>query len=142
MNDLAPRSHIEKLKEESLKLPQVAIPLRNYFAHHLYGREMYVPAGVTITGKVHKTSTIDVLLQGKIAVYSDDGVVRVLEAPLVLESHAGTSKAGHVLEDVRWITFHHVDTDSKDINNLERELVVESYQAYIDHCKGELEWQS
>lgn len=133
--DLAPRDAIQQLKEESLKLPQVPIPIFNYFSTGVYAREMRVPAGTTITGKIHKDSTIDILLRGVIIVVDDSGVPRRLEAPMIFESKPGLSKAGYVVEDVRWVTIHGVEDITKPIEELERELVVESYQEYLDHCE-------
>ena len=126
---------IEKLKAESLKLPQVAVPIKNYFSDGTYAREMYVRAGTTITGKVHKYSTVDVLLQGVIMVLTDDGTLQKLSAPMVFESVPGRSKAGHVLEDVRWITIHGNPTNEQDIESLEHELVVEDYAQYLAYCE-------
>ena len=129
------RNRIQQLKEESLKLPQVEVPLQHYFSTGVYAREMYVKAGTTITGKIHKDSTVDILLQGVIVVVDDQGIPRKLTAPMVYESKPGISKAGHVLEDVRWVTVHGVDTDTRDIAELESRLVVEDYQQYLEHCK-------
>lgn len=135
MNSLTVRDKIQQLKEESLKLPQVDIPLKHYFSTGVYAREMYVKAGTTITGKIHKDSTVDILLEGVIIVVDDQGIPRKLSAPMIFESQPGISKAGHVLQDVRWITIHGTKSDSQDIPSLERELVVENYQQYLEHCK-------
>jgi hypothetical protein len=133
MNELAPRDQIQKLKEESLKLPQVEIPIFNFFADGVYVREMRVPAGTTITGKIHKTSTVDVLLEGSIVVVNDSGIPTRMDAPQVFESNPGVSKAGYAITDVRWLTIHGVETDTRDIAQLELELVVEDYQQYLEH---------
>ena len=133
MNELAPRDQIQKLKEESLKLPQVDIPIFNFFADGVYVREMRVPAGTTITGKIHKTSTVDVLLEGSIIVVNDSGIPTRMDAPLIFESNPGVSKAGYAISDVRWITIHGVESDTRDIEQLELELVVEDYQQYLEH---------
>jgi hypothetical protein len=121
------------LTEASLKLPQVEVPVRHYFSEGVYGREMYVPKGTIITGAIHKFSTIDVLLEGSILVVSDDGVLRQLDAPMVIESHPGFSKAGRTLTDVRWITFHG-SSGCKDVPTLLQELVVGTHEQYLEHC--------
>ena len=127
------REQIEFLKQESLKLPQVEIPIFNFFADGVYVREMRVPAGTTITGKIHKTSTVDVLLEGSIVVVNDTGVPVRMDAPLVFESLPGISKAGYAITDIRWLTIHGVESDSRNIEDLEHELVVEDYQQYLEH---------
>ena len=129
------RDKIQSLKEESLKLPQVSIPVVNYFADGVYVREMRVPAGTTITGKIHKTSTVDVLLEGSIVVVNDSGVPVRMDAPFVFESKPGVSKAGWTITDTRWLTVHGTKSDTQNIEELERELVVEDYQQYLEYRK-------
>lgn len=132
-SELSIRDKIAELRRESQLLPQVEIPITNYFAKGVYAREMFVKAGTTITGKIHKTSTVDLLIQGSMVVVDDSGIPRHLHAPMVFESKPGLSKAGYAVTDVRWVTVHGVDTDTRDIEALERELVVESYQEYLEH---------
>jgi hypothetical protein len=131
MSEITIRNQIEQLKAESLKLPQVDIPVINFFSDGVYVREMRVPAGTTITGKIHKYSTVDVLLEGSILVVNDLGHQLKMEAPLVFESKPGISKAGYAITDVRWLTIHGVDDDSRDISELESRLVVENYDEYL-----------
>lgn len=133
-NAIAVRDKILQLKEESLKLPQVEIPVFNYFSDGVYAREMRVPAGTTITGKIHKYSTVDVLLEGEIVVVDDSGIPKLLSAPMIFESKPGLSKAGHVLKDVRWVTIHGTrGDDSQDVDALVSNLVVETYDKYLEH---------
>jgi len=130
--ELAVRDRIERLKQASLLLPQVEVPVQHYFARGICAREMRVPKGVTITGKIHKYSTVDVLLQGSILVVTQTGELQKLEAPLVIESAPGMSKAGYVLEDLRWITFH--GTHETDIDKMVAEQVVNTYEQYLTFC--------
>lgn len=142
MNDIAVQDQIQLLKEESLKLPQVEIPITDFFAEGIYGRMMFVPAETTITGKIHKYSTIDVLLEGSIRVVTSAGTDKVLTAPMIFVSKPGLSKAGFALTDVKWITFE--ATDTKNIEKFISEHVVDTDAEYQEFKKleGETKWQS
>ena len=68
----------------------------------MYGRELAMPAGAIIVGKIHKYPVFNVLLKGKLAVVSEDGQ-KVLEAPATYMSEAGVRRVGYVLEDCVWL---------------------------------------
>ena len=68
----------------------------------MYGRELAMPAGAIIVGKIHKYPVFNVLLKGKLAVVSENGQ-KVLEAPATYMSEAGVRRVGYVLEDCVWL---------------------------------------
>lgn len=77
--------------------------LHPVFGCHIYGREVFVPANSTITGKIHRHPTMNILLKGKLVVVSEDGK-RVIEAPATYMAKTGERKVGYTLEDCVWIT--------------------------------------
>lgn len=42
------------LQAEVLKLPQIQLETKHYFADGMYAREVFRPAGCVIVGRVHK----------------------------------------------------------------------------------------
>lgn len=88
------------------------------FAPGVYTREMIVEEDTLITGAIHKTEHISILLEGSLLVPTDDGDSVVVEAPRVEICQPGVKRAGIALERVRWITVH--PTDEQDIETLER----------------------
>jgi hypothetical protein len=114
------REQIVRLQTEMMKLPQVPIEPVHYFAHGLYAREITIPAGTLLTGKVHKTEHLNILSKGRITVWTEDGM-KTLSAPFTLTSRPGTKRVGLAHTETVWTTIH--ATHERDIEALERELI-------------------
>jgi hypothetical protein len=52
-----------------------------------------------------------------------DGEVHYVEAPAVIESKPGVQKVLLIEEDMRWITVHTNESDSRDIAAIEETLI-------------------
>lgn len=118
-----------------LDMPQVEIPPRHYFAQGLYAREITIPAGTVLTGKVHAAEHLNIISQGDITVWTEDGMKR-LQAPFCLVSRPGTKRVGFAHTDTVWTTIH--ATTETDLAALERELIVPGPQlaGEIQKCLG------
>ena len=101
-------------------MPPVELPVKHYHAAGLYARELLIPAGVVLTGKVHKAEHFSMLMQGEIFVWTEQGMQR-LKAPHILHCLPGTKRVGYAITDTRWVTVH--ATDKTDVAELEAELV-------------------
>ena len=99
------RDRITAFEKTILQGEQIEIPVTQYFCNGTYVREITIPAGVILTGKIHKHACLSVVLTGKMEVITDEGP-RIIEAPLVYESPAGVKRAGRAIEDCRWLTIH------------------------------------
>jgi hypothetical protein len=115
-------TQIQALAAELRKLPQVDAPITHHFADGVYGREMFLPAGATIVGKMHRFATLNILAQGEISVTNADGAVRVLKAPAVFVSPPMCQKVGHAITDVVWINVH--ATRITDLASIEAKFIV------------------
>lgn len=113
------RAKVLALEEELSRLPQVDCPVRHYFAPGIYARELTIPAGVTLTGAVHKTEHLSIVSKGRIAVSTDEGMKEVA-APYTFVSMPGTKRVGHAIEETVWTTIH--PTDTTDLDALVEEL--------------------
>ena len=100
----------------------VDAPITHHFAEGIYGREMFIPAGTVIVGKIHRHSTLNILAQGRIKATSADGSVRELVAPCVFVSGPGVKKVGYALEDSVWINVH--PTRITDLAAIEQKFIV------------------
>lgn len=96
------RTDVFALEDALSQLPQHDFVVRHHFAHGTMTRELDIPAGVMLTGKIHRHSCINMLIKGKIAFISDDAD-GVIEAPVVFVSPPDTKKAGYALEDCTWV---------------------------------------
>ncbi len=106
----------------------VEIPVRHYFANGMYAREVRIPKGTTVTGKIHKTEHINVISQGDISVLTENGIER-LQAPYTLIAKPGTKRVGYAHEDTVWTTFH--SSQETDLVKLEAELIASSYEEFL-----------
>jgi hypothetical protein len=118
------RQQVTALEHAIRQLPQLQEELHHHFAHGIYGREMRVPAGTVLVGKIHRYSCINVILQGVVEVRSQEGAYRI-EAPYVFVSPGLTKRAMVALTDLIWMTVH--PANSEDLDELERELIMEDW---------------
>ena len=139
LSPLTPRDKIAKLEEEMNKLPGVVhgdqedCPLKHTFADGIYVREIFIPAGKVIVGKIHKHSHPNFLLKGKVSVYTDEKGEEFLEAPCSIISKAGTKRVVVTHEDTVWVTVHSNPNEHRDLDKIEEEVITKNY----DDCKIE-----
>lgn len=93
----------------------------HHFADGIYGRELFIPAGTVLTGKIHRHSTLNLLIQGDITVTTPDGMKRI-QAPAVFVSEPGTKKAGYAHTDTIWVNVH--PTKITDLAAIEAKFIV------------------
>lgn len=92
----------------------------HHFAQGVYGRELRIPAGTRVMGKVHRHSTLNILAAGELAVTTPDGP-QVLKAPAIFVSPAGTRKLGMAITDCVFLNVH--ASQETDLEKLEAELI-------------------
>lgn len=125
------RGKLERLDAMLAALPQTEMPVTHRFSRGVYCRELVIPKGTVLTGRIHKHSQINILLSGDISVLTEGGVKR-LQAPVVFESPSGAKRAGFAHEDTVWLTI--CGTDTTDPDALEDELTTRSYAEYDAWC--------
>lgn len=109
------------------ELPQQIIPeVINHFAPGIYAREMRIPAGTILTGKIHKTEHL-CILNGDIDIASQEGAGR-FTGYLTFLSKPGIKRIGYAHEDTVFTTIHAIE--GTDIPTLEDELTVETFEQY------------
>lgn len=99
-------------------------PVTHRFTKGCYLREIFMPKGTLIIGKIHATEHFNILLSGEVTVLTAEGVERI-KAPHTFVSLAGVQKVVAIHEDCVWQTVH--VTDSTDLEEIEKEVIVESY---------------
>ncbi len=133
------RASILNLETAMQKLPGYDLEgkelcqITHYFAPGMYAREMKVPAGCLLTGKIHLTEHLNILSQGRVSV-SNKGESVTMEAPYTFVSPVGTKRAIYAHEDSTWTTIH--ATDLTDPDEIEDEIIAESFQeldALLEH---------
>lgn len=100
-------------------------PVKHHFAPGSYGREMTLPAGLVVVGKIHKHAHINVISKGRVQVFTEQEGVLELAAPCTFVSSPGTKRVVHVLEETVWTTVH--VTDKTDLAEIEREVIATDF---------------
>lgn len=99
-------------------------PLRHFFVPGVYSREMTLPAGHWIIGKIHKHAHMNVISTGRVVVITEEGV-RVFQAPYVFRSEPFTKRVVLVIDTTVWTT-HHI-TNETDLSLIEAELILPNF---------------
>jgi hypothetical protein len=123
------KDQILALEEAIKELPdQVDLEkhTKHYFAPGIYTRELFIPEGTVLTGKIHRHEIMNVLVSGVIQVTTNDGI-ELLEGPMIFNSKAGTKKAAFTRTDVIWLNIH--PTKLTDLEEIEREFIAPSFEA-------------
>lgn len=129
LGEALPKVSLEDIK--NVYLAQTDLKHIDYFSYGLYARELYIPKDITVVGKLHKYPQMNILTKGKLLVSVDDEI-KILEAPYVICSPAGTKRIAHALEDSVWITIH--ATEETDVNKIEQHFIAQTEQEYLDFC--------
>ena len=101
-------------------LPQVDCPLKHHFLPGVYVREIFMPAGSIVIGKIHKTRHFNIIQKGKVMLISEHDK-KILEGPCTFVSEAGIQKLLYIYEDTVWSTVHL--TENTSLESLESELI-------------------
>lgn len=109
-------------------------PVNHYFCAGNYAREIFIPSGVCMTGKIHKHEHINVLSKGKCVVVTEEGR-EVLEAPMTWISKPFIKRAVYAYSDTVWTTIH--PTSATSIEDAEREVVVNTFEELERFKRGE-----
>lgn len=125
------RKQIFELESVMAKIPGATfgdspeMPLKHSFAEGVYVREIFIPKGHILTGKIHKHSHPNFLMKGEVVVVTEERGREHLKAPLSMISSPGTKRAIIALEDTVWITVH--VTNETDLEKIEDYVIAKTY---------------
>jgi len=114
-------------------MDQAELPLRHSFAPGVYAREMEIPAGTLLIGKIHKHKHHNFLMKGSIIVLTETNGVELLQAPLMIVSEEGTQRIGYAVTDTIWTTIHENKDNSEDLVIIEERTVVKDKARYLEY---------
>ena len=104
----------------------------HHFAPGIYVRELFIPAGTVLTGKIHRHETMNILVSGTIRVTTDDGV-KELTGLQIYNSQPGMKKAALAVTDTIWLNIH--PTEETDLVKIEEEFIAPSFEALENDTK-------
>ena len=127
----SPRARLARLTQAMQALPETFEPaLSHYRTTGLYGRRIYVPAGMCVATRVHLEPHLTVALAGECWVVDQEGRKAVVSAPAVFVTEPGTQRACWAQTDVQWLTVHAADI--ADVSSAMAVLTCGSFEEYED----------
>lgn len=102
-------------------------PVTHHFAPGLYAREIFIPAGHIIVGKIHRHAHVNTISKGRVVVATEFGKTE-LKAPCTFVSQPGTKRAVVAMEDTTWTTYH--PTTETDLAKIEAHVIAPTFAAY------------
>lgn len=103
------------------------MPLKHSFSDGMYVREIFIPKGCVLTGKIHKHSHPNFLMKGEVIVVTESKGREHLKAPMSIISEPGTKRAVVALEDTVWVTVHLNIDNGRDLVKIEDYVIAKSY---------------
>lgn len=105
--------------------------LKHTICNGMYMRELFIPAGMLLAGKVHKVPCLNICSSGDIEIITEHGMLRA-GAGFTAASSAGTQKIGYAYADTVWINVFR--TDLTDLDAIERAIFMDDAEmiAYLD----------
>ena len=133
VDTMSDRDKVSMLEEEMLKCEQIAIPVQHYFSPGVYAREITIPAGTLLTGRIHKYEQLNILSGGEISVLTQDGMKRV-SAPFTVVSPPGTKRVAYAHTECTWTTI--LATEETDPDTIEALFTVSTEQEFIEFARA------
>jgi hypothetical protein len=127
------RESLLAMESAMREMPQVELEVVHHFSPGIYARELRIPKGTILTGKIHRHEHLNIISQGDITVLTESGMQRIT-APHTLLSLPGIKRAGYAHEDTVWTTIH--ATDETDLAKLEELFIAPTFDAL--EFKGDL----
>ena len=107
-------------------------PLKHSFSEGVYIREMFMPQGGLVIGKLYKISHTWFLLSGELEVATDEGVDYYI-APCYVNAPEGTKRVLRAITDVVFVNVYPNPDNITNIDTLEDMLTCSSYANYTQY---------
>jgi len=128
---------VVKDKLPDCKLTHYYAPIDENYGCGTYARQMFIPKGTLIVGKIHRHQHLNFIMQGKVSVSTEFGP-KYFEAPCIFVSEVGLKRAVIAEEDTLWVTVHLTKhLGEENLNKMEEEVIAPSYKelGLIDSTK-------
>ncbi len=107
-------------------------PLKHSFSEGVYIREMFMPQGGLVIGKLYKISHTWFLLSGSLEVATDEGSEYYI-GPCYVNAPEGTKRVLHAVSDVIFVNVYPNPDNITDTDRLEEILTCSSYKKYEEY---------
>jgi hypothetical protein len=127
MKDEISKGNLEDTMD-SCTLNHYFSPVVDEYGCGTYAREMTIPKGTVIVGKIHKHAHINIISKGEVSVVTEHGK-KYYTAPCTFVSEVGLKRAVYAEEETIWTTIHltrHISEDNLD--EIENEVIAKNYK--------------
>lgn len=124
------RLKLARMEEFLSKFEQAEFEVKHIFTEGVYIREIFLPAGSLVVGKLHRHNHFNFISKGEVTVFTKDGLA-TYTAPVSMISTAGTKRAVYAHTDVVWSTVHHNPENETDLAKLEAMIIAPSYKELL-----------
>lgn len=115
---------------DDTELQHFFTPLDDDYGCSTYARQLFMPKGMVVVGKLHKKAHLTFLMKGTILVVSENGGKQRLTGPLTFVSPAGVKRVFYIEEDTILTTVHLTkETEEEDLDKVEEEVISPTYEA-------------
>jgi|ERR1039457_6813649 hypothetical protein len=114
---------VEVLEGQLLLLPQVDCPVTHRFGPGLYMREISIPKDSIVIGHYQNFEQVNILLQGKLTLFGENGERKEVVAPATFVGQPGR-KIAYAHEDSKFMNVY--STHETDVEKLEANLVTKT----------------
>lgn len=131
------QKQLQEVEDHLLTLPQADPQTTHHIADGVYLRRIIIPEGAAVTGAVHLTETLDIMVYGDLTVVTENGKRRITEPGSIFVSQPGLKKVAYAHKETMWITAHAVSQiKDKTLEEIERELWVDNYHDYARYLEN------
>ena len=102
-----------------------SMPHVDHFADGLYGRELFMPAGIIVTSMIHVKDHFCFVMYGKAEVVDEFSGAQLVTGPCMMKTKAGTKRILRILEDSLWITVH--ATEETDVDEIVKSVTSKTH---------------
>lgn len=130
LDPLIVRERIKRLTNDMLALSagdRREFEVRHTFLNGIYMRELFIPKGSLLIGKIHKMECINIVSKGDISILTELGSNRVT-AGYSAVSPAGIQKVGFANEDTVFVNVFR--TEEIDVGKIEGVVAYSSYEEF------------
>ena len=121
-DELPTLDQIKRLQEAMAPIQCEQPDPKHFFAPGMYLRELTVPSGMLIVGKIHKHAHFLMVLRGRAEVVSEFGRA-IVEAGHISISPPGVKRVVLAIEDTQFVTVHVNKDDSQDLAVIEAQHI-------------------
>jgi hypothetical protein len=112
---------------EDCTLTHYFTPKDEKYGCSTYAREIFLPKGSFVVGKIHRHQHLNFISKGKVRVFTEFGE-KYFEGPCTFISEVGLKRAVYAEEDTIWTTVHLTEFESElDLDKIEHEVIAPTY---------------